>query len=145
MTESVFIVHAAACLFMTGVIWFVQIVHYPLFFWVHDREFPTYSSAHRQRTAWVVAPVMFTELGSAVWLLVAGWSWPMSELKWIMVGLLAVIWISTVRIQIPQHRELGRGFDGRLARLLVSFNWLRTVLWSARSLIIIWSLAERVN
>ena len=56
--------------FMTGLIWFVQVVHYPLMEgWPHD-DFGSWEVAHRERTGPVVIPPMLIEGYVAVWLLV---------------------------------------------------------------------------
>ncbi len=52
----VLLVHAAATLFMTGVIWFVHVVHYPLFAGVGPELFPRYQAANTRRTGYVVMP-----------------------------------------------------------------------------------------
>jgi len=71
------LVNAAATLFMVGVIWFVQIVHYPLFALVGEAAFSEYERHHARRTGWVVAIPMLLELGASmgtVW--VVGGPWP---------------------------------------------------------------------
>ena len=57
--------HAAATLFMVGLIWFVQRVHYPLLSGVGSREFATYEQAHVGRTFPVVGPPMVLEAATA--------------------------------------------------------------------------------
>jgi len=69
MAATLFVAHLTATLFMTGVIWFVQIVHYPLFRLVGNSEFARYETAHTFWTTWVVAPPMLTEMATAVLLL----------------------------------------------------------------------------
>lgn len=46
MIAALLITHAAATLWMTGLIWFVQVVHYPLFALVGSTGFAAYESAH---------------------------------------------------------------------------------------------------
>lgn len=48
-------------LFMVGLIWFVQIVHYPLFKSVGESEFVEYQLQHQKLTTWVVAGPMLLE------------------------------------------------------------------------------------
>ena len=48
--------HLASTLFMTGVIWFVQCVHYPLFASVGEEGFRNYEERNSALTTWVVAP-----------------------------------------------------------------------------------------
>ena len=57
----VFLGHITATLYMTGLIWFVQIVHYPLFSRVGNAEFPAYEQRHTVLTTWVVGPPMLVE------------------------------------------------------------------------------------
>ncbi len=124
-------VHAAATLYMTGVIWFVQIVHYPLFSRVGLPGFSEYEREHARRTGWVVAGPMLAELASAasvVWV-VGG------PLSWIGLGLVGIIWMSTWIWQVPAHRRLEAGFDAAAHARLMRTNWVRAAAWTARSVI----------
>jgi hypothetical protein len=129
--------HAAATLFMVGVIWFVQVVHYPLFARVGAPEFSAYSTRHTTLTGLVVGPPMLLEAGTAVALVV--WTPPGISVSLVWTGLLLVagIWLSTALLQAPRHTALGRGFDPAAHRFLVTSNWLRTVLWSLRGLVVL--------
>jgi len=132
---NLLLIHVAATLCMVGVIWFVQLVHYPLFQFVGSSSFSTYEQINQSRTSWVVAPLMVTELVTAAALLFTDLSGPSREKAWIGTGLLFVIWMSTALLQVPLHRKLSAGFDARRIRLLIRSNWIRTVAWSARGLI----------
>ena len=53
MIEVLVVAHAAATLFMVGVIWFVQVVHYPLMARVSASEFaPTNASNRIEPLSW---------------------------------------------------------------------------------------------
>jgi len=125
-------VHLAATLFMTGVIAFVQVVHYPLMARVGKMGSVDYQQAHMRRTAWVVIPAMTMELGSAVGLLVLRWGTPDGPLTLVGGALLGVIWLSTALVQAPLHGRLASGFDAGLHRRLVLSNWVRTAAWGGR-------------
>jgi hypothetical protein len=129
--------HAAATLFMVGVIWFVQVVHYPLFDRVGTSDFSAYSTRHTTVTGLVVGPPMILEAVTAVALVV--WTPPGISVSLVWMGLLLVagIWLSTALLQAPRHTTLGRGFDPAAHRFLVTSNWLRTVLWSLRGLVVL--------
>ena len=117
---------------MTGVIWYVQLVHYPLMAgWPHD-NFAVWEARHREMTGIAVAPAMLLE-AVAVVLLVA-YS-PRSVPAWLIGvgGLLAAgVWASTFLLQIPCHNLLSLGWDERVHARLVDTNWLRTVFWTLR-------------
>ena len=130
--------HLAATLFMTGLIWFVQVVHYPLFAGTGGAEFADYEQRHTGLTTWVVGPPMLVEGATALLLFwyrpagVAAWQ------LWAGAALLAVIWLSTALVQVPCHEVLSRGFDSLAHRRLVGTNWMRTAAWSLRGLLALW-------
>jgi hypothetical protein len=135
--KAILLVHFAATAFMTGVIWFVQVVHYPLFNRVHSEGYSAYAAAHGRLTTWVVAVPMLVELLTSVLLL---WRRPVGiGLLPAAVGfaLILVIWLSTFLLQVPQHTALGVGFDVAAHRTLVLTNWLRTIAWTLRSLVVL--------
>ncbi len=139
--EPLLLVHLATTFAMVGIIWFVQIVHYPLFTHVGIKGFPAYSRVHSRLTSLVVGPPMLAEAATAVALVL--WTPPgvPSSLAVAGLALLAVVWFSTALLQSPRHRELGGGFDPASHRSLISSNWLRTVCWSARGVIVLWMAA----
>lgn len=125
-------VHVAATAAMTGLIWFVQVVHYPLMARVGAEGFAAYERAHTRRTSWVVMPLMTVELATAVALVVPG-AGPLA-IQWAAanVAALAGIWAVTFFVSVPCHRRLERGWDAAAHRRLVRANWVRTALWSGR-------------
>jgi len=136
--SSLFLIHLASTLFMTGVIWFVQIVHYPLFEQAGRAEFSGYHGRHSVLTTWVVGPPMILEAFSAVLLF---WFRPAAVPTWLLgagLALLAVIWLSTAFLQVPGHGLLSRGFAEDAHRRLVRTNWVRTAAWSLRALLVLW-------
>lgn len=134
--------HAAATLFMVGLIWFVQIVHYPLFAHVGRDGFAHYESVHSAWTTLVVGPPMLVELATAMALLFVVPARVPEPVLWLGVGLLGVIWLSTALLQVPMHGVLAQGFDADAHRRLVSTNWIRTVGWSLRGVLALWVLAR---
>lgn len=125
--------HLATTLFMTGLIWFVQIVHYPLFAQVGSEGFALYEATHASRITWIVAPVMAIELGTAAIIAIAPAPFAPASLAWLGFGAVLIIWASTAFIQVPCHARLSRGFDTATHRRLVNSNWIRTVAWTGRA------------
>lgn len=127
--------HALATLYMVGVVWFVQVVHYPLFQRIPAGEFAAYERLHTRLTTWVVMPPMILELATAIWLVLDSNRVVSANLAFAGLALVALIWLSTFAIQVPCHARLERNYDEAVARRLVSTNWIRTVAWSLRGLI----------
>lgn len=124
--------HAAATLYLVGVVWFVQRVHYPLFAGVGFQHFPAYQRDHVARVTPIVAPIMLIEAGTGLALL----AFPPPNVPLMLpglgLGLLGIIWLSTFLLQVPRHDELKTGFDAASHQRLVATNWIRTILWSLR-------------
>ncbi len=117
---------------MAGVIWFVQVVHYPLMARVGSSGFASYEALHSRLTTRVVILPMLLEVGTTLYML---WRPPgRVGVSWLWIGLmlLAVIWLSTFLLQVPAHRKLARGFDAEAHERLVRTNWIRTLAWTAR-------------
>ncbi len=121
---------------MTGLIWFVQVVHYPLMQLVGREGFVEYSQKHQANTSLVVGPLMLIEVVTAALLLDQDAQLRVSWLFWASCGLLVVAWVSTAVWQIPLHQQLLAGYDEGHVRALVSSNWIRTIAWTGRGLIV---------
>ncbi len=130
--------HTVATIFMVGVIWFVQIVHYPLFGSVGEETFRTYAGLHAKWTSWVVGPAMLAEMGTALWLLRLRPAGVPAGLLWAGLLLLVVVWLSTWLVQVPQHAILAGGFNQEAYHRLVRTNWIRTAAWSLRGVLATW-------
>ena len=138
MIALVLMAQLVSTLGMVGVIWFVQVVHYPLFGKVGISGFRDYEQDHQRRTTLVVAPLMLTEAVTAVALL---WLRPdiiPASLVVAGLGLIALLWASTFFWQVPAHERLAKSFDPATHRNLVRSNWLRTAAWSARGVMVCW-------
>lgn len=129
-------VQLVSTLLMVGIIWFVQVVHYPLLVFVGAEHFGRYAQLHQSRTSLVVAGPMLVEALSAIGLFV--WFPPLRSSPAFLVAavLLGLIWASTAWWQVPLHQALARGYDERRIRSLVQTNWLRTLAWSTRGVLI---------
>lgn len=130
-------VHALSTWFMVGLIWLIQIVHYPLFARVGRERFATYASTHTRLVSWVVGPPMLVEAASAAALLL--WTPTGAWLAcWGGALLLMAVWASTALLQVPAHAHLQKGFDGAVCEGLVRSNWIRTGAWTLRGLVAAW-------
>ncbi|MBA4016099.1 MAG: hypothetical protein C0483_02815 [Pirellula sp.] len=125
-----------AAVVMTAIIWFVQIVHYPLLANVGTDEFCRYTQRHQVLITWVVGPPMLVEVASAGMLLIYAPLLLTSPLYATALALLFLIWISTAVLQVPLHAKLCRSRDERNIRRLVLTNWIRTIAWTGRAVLL---------
>lgn len=118
-----------------GLIWTVQLVVYPAFRHVPPDRFTSAHRAHTGRIAWVVIPLLGME-GAAT----AAWLWyerPLSPYQTGALACVAVAWLSTFLLQVPLHHRLGRGFDAAAIERLIGSNWIRTLAWSGKTVILL--------
>ena len=121
------------CFFMTGVIWIVQLVHYPSFFFVAKEKFKEFETFHQKNISFVVLPNMCLELFSN-FILLFYYQIHTGILNYLASLALVLIWSVTFFICMPCHLRLSSGFEENQAKRLTFANWLRTFLWSFRSL-----------
>ena len=118
---------------MFGVIWMVQIVHYPLMRFVSGEQFARFETAHRVRISWVVGPLMAVEGVCVLAFLFAppaGLPW---WLPWAGAGAEAVAIGTTAFVSAPLHERLNAHFDPATLNRLVATNWIRTIAWTCRA------------
>jgi len=130
---------------MVGLIWFVQLVHYPLMGRVGSEHFVTYEAGHVQRTSRVVIPLMLAELLSSLALALEGGDLVSRPEAMFGLLLLAGVWASTFFLQVPLHERLGDGFAASDHERLVRTNAIRTALWSARGVLVLAWLARALG
>ena len=130
----VYSIHNASTWALVGLIWTIQLAHYPLFAQVGPETFQAYHKRHTKQITWVVAPLMLTEIGTAALMVLAAPPAP-----WLLASLvpLAFNWLSTWRVQIPLHEKLAAGFDPHVHQRLVATNWWRTAAWTSRGICLI--------
>ena len=124
----------ATCL-MTGVIWFVQWVHYPLLAQVPvDRAVET-AVEHQRRTGQVLAIPMAVEGFTTLGLLISRPESVQIFWPWFGAVLLAVALGSTVIVSVPLHAKMATNPTADVGQRLVVTNWPRTIAWSLRAVV----------
>lgn len=122
--------------FNTGLIWIVQVVHYPGFLKIGEAGYEAYQSFHMRSITWVVGPSMLLELLTSCVVLLFLRDLPWSSTYWVSIGLLILIWVNTAFFAAPTHGKLLAGFDETIIHSLININWWRTIAWTLRMVII---------
>lgn len=117
---------------LVGLIWTIQVVHYPLMSRVGEARYTEYQREHMRRITWLVGPLMLAEVGLALGLWLGAATPNEERLGWIGALLLLLIWAATAIFSVPAHGRLVSGFDGRAHARLVATNWVRTAAWTLR-------------
>ena len=140
--QTILLANVAATFFLVGLIWMVQIVHYPLFDDVGEQNYVSYQQRHQTNITFIVGPVMLIELVTAVMLAFYPIEGIEKSIVYAGIGLVALIWLSTAFIQVPCHEKLVKGFDPAAYQWLVNSNWIRTIAWTARGALVTWMLVR---
>jgi len=120
---------------MTGIIWLVQLVIYPSFEKARSKEFQIH---HVKSIGPIVAPLMIIELLAMIYLLKID-----QHIMLISSAVcLFVIWLSTFLIQVPIHNQIQKNFNILSIRRLILSNWLRTIFWTLKSILLLWYAAS---
>jgi hypothetical protein len=135
VNDVVLVLNTAASWTMVGVIWFVQLVHYPLLSVVPVDSAKAVAVEHQRRTGWVVMVPMTVEGVTTLLLLAmvpAGVAW---FVPWLAGIPLAVALLATVLLSVPRHARMAANPDESVGRELVTTNWIRTIAWSLRGVV----------
>ena len=126
------VLHVLSCFFMTGAIWIIQIIHYPTFNYVGAEKFKQFHHFHSAQITWIVVPMMGCELVTG--LLLSYWVGGIWRVQSLLV---AAIWAATFFLSVPLHNKLGAGQDNLHIKKLIWTNWVRTLLWTVRTVLIL--------
>ena len=134
MIHTVFFIQLLASIWMCSLIWLIQLLHYPSFHYIVEKDLPAFSRFHQKRISLLVVPAMFIELFSMLYLLYLSHWDPIFLFCTIC---LAGIWISTFFLQVPCHQKLLISGTKQIISRLVLSNWIRTLLWTIKTIALI--------
>ena len=64
----IFLLNLGLSLFAVGLIWTIQLVHYPSMKYIPENRFPEYHNFHSIRISILAMPLMFTEMVTSIML-----------------------------------------------------------------------------
>lgn len=108
-------------------IWMVQLIVYPGFLHYSDNDLLKWHKYYTPKITYVVAPMMFIQMGIAIYILF----FEFSVFNLIYFLLVLSTWVSTFIYFVPLHQKIESSQNIKLsAKKLTSGNWLRTLQWS---------------
>ena len=122
--------------FMCGLIWLVQMVHYPSFSYVDEDKFTSFENFHTGRISMIVVPIMLIELISALALAILD----QGMITVVNLVIVLLIWLATFSFSVPCHVALSKSKNSKSIEKLVITNWLRTVFWTAKSILLMFGV-----
>ncbi len=135
--SALLLINLCATLFLTGLAWFLQVVHLPLMLRADKTGFARYAKTQRLRNTLLMAAPMLIELITAIWLVADTPPGLSHENVILAAALVAIIWLETFAFIVPLNSRLMEGFDEAAIRALIRRNWIRTICWTIRSALMI--------
>lgn len=130
--SSVFILHLVSTSIMVGVIWIIQLVHYPTFLFIDKQKYMKFQEFHMSRVSYIVMPTMIAELFSGIYILFYNNVLIVNTFFLLASFSLFLNWVITALVFVKIHNGLLIKYEKNIILLLVKLNWLRTILWSLR-------------
>lgn len=132
MNLLILLIALSVSFYMLGVIWIIQLLQYPQFGEFHPSVFSKVHQKHTAAMGLLVGFPMICELLSALWL---SYFHP-TQIIHFNLAIVTLLWILTFSVSVPLHSKLTHGFDSTAAQKLTRTNWLRTILWTAKAILI---------
>jgi len=141
----VLIINLTAAAFLAGLMWFAQIVHYPLFTSIEKKSFIEYSILQLKRTNYLFYIPMLLE---GAFSLLFIFDYPNVVSEFVPIICLAIstgAWLISFGKIAPLLDKLNdEGLDKEVVEELVKLNWVRTLCWSLKVLILIYCMGTMI-
>ena len=137
--DTLYFIQIVCNSYLVSLVFMTQLITYPTFLHIDKDKFSEYHRKYVNNISFIVAPVMLIELLTL--LLIAYFSKDFLIIKSLI--LLLVIWLTTFFIMIPSHNRISKSFNIKEIKSLINYNWIRTILWSFKLLVIIFLYYEK--
>ena len=139
--RSLIVVHAAASMFMVGLIWTIHYVHYPLFAYVGETTYASFQTAHVERIGRLLFVPWLTEGITLLGILALAFLGGRKTLRVPAVingAAMAIVLVISGFWSAPAHGKLAAGFDKTVHDQLMTVNLIRAVAWTVCGACSIW-------
>lgn len=130
-------------LYLAGVHWTFQLIHFPLFKRVGVNMFQDYQSSHLRRAIYAVHAPGFIAVGlGLLMLLFRPWGLKPAFI-YVFIAAEIVVSITNVVIFRPIQKGMSRqGYNGKMITDLNRLHWIRTVFSSVAALVLLYVVSE---
>ena len=137
--DTLYFIQIVCNSFIVSLVLITQFITYPTFLSIEKKKFPVYHKKYVNKISLIVAPVMIIELLTLS--SIAYFSADFLIIKSLI--LLLVIWLTTFTIMVPSHNKISKAFNKKEINRLINYNWIRTILWSFKLLVITFLYYEK--
>ena len=135
------VVHAAATMFMVGLIWTIHYVHYQVVAYVGETTYASFQTAHVERIGRLLFVPWLTEGITLIGILALAFlggrkAWRVPAV--INGAAMAIVLVISGFWSAPAHAKLTDGFDQSVHDQLMTVNLIRTLAWTVCGACSIW-------
>lgn len=137
---AVFYFHILLCIAVTAIVWFMQVVHYPLLGYVDADRWEEYREKRRTLTVMITYPLMAFEALTGFTLILLATQSPAYPYLAFSLVLLVGLLIYTFMYLNPQLKKITGPGDADGQKKFIKLHWIRTAGWSLRLLLLIFTI-----
>jgi hypothetical protein len=120
----------------------IQIVHYPSFRYIDATQFSDFHQHHTSTITLIVLPLMLCELSNVLWVTYKS---GFSSIFLLLSGIVILIWVTTFLVSVPLHAQMAQFKNAEAIEKLISTNWVRIILWTAKVVIVTFLFYKNVK
>ena len=125
----IFLLNLVLSFIAVGLIWTIQLVHYPSMKFIPKERFVEYHNFHSMRISILAMPLMFAELVTSLMLFYQNFNNTIQTIFLANLIIIVLIWLSTFLIQVPLHNALSKEkYTEKLSKLMC-FILLSSNIW----------------
>lgn len=133
--ETIFLLlNLISTLLIAGVLWFIQLVHFPLINEMPAKNMVNNGYYHMQKILGIINLLFIIDFITIVFLLLL----VNSDLSATLMLINILIFLFTVILTritfLPIHQNLSKNPNSFLISKLINLNWIRTLVWSLKVL-----------
>ncbi len=134
------IIHLLSNSFLIAIIYQTQLITYPTFLEISTKKFNKYHTNYVNVITYLVAPFMILELSTLV--VIIFYNKDFLLIKSLLI--LTVIWLVTFIVMVPIHNNISKKYESSQIRRLINYNWIRTVLWTLKFIVVFYLLYDKI-
>jgi hypothetical protein len=139
------IINLAVAAYLAGLFWYLQIVHYPLFTYVDKKSFLEYHIYHLKRNTYIIFIPMLLEGAFSILFAFDSPHVIPPMIPFLCLCLSTSMWLVTFSHITPLHDKLtADGLDKDTVDKLIQMNWIRTIGWTVKTLLLIYCVSKMV-
>ncbi len=133
-------IHLLSNSFLLAIIYQTQLITYPTFLEISPKKFNKYHKNYVNVITYLVAPFMVLELSTLVVIIYNNKGFLL--IKSLLT--LIVIWLVTFIVMVPIHNNISKKYKSSQIRRLINYNWIRTILWTLKFIVVFYILYDEI-